>query len=134
MASEVRIFSSVPYIVDIDDSFGEQRPRLRLAPDRAQMEYFGVSESQVLDSVAATLGGQVVGYSHRGLKAWPDQIAVRLPQSARSWSENLAAMPAGGDGGRWIALGRTGRTRIGAGEAGLIARSFAATAYATPRW
>ncbi|MBN8606703.1 MAG: efflux RND transporter permease subunit [Caulobacterales bacterium] len=94
VASEVRgIFNSVPYIVDVDDSFGEQRPRLRLTPDRSQLEHFGVSEQQVLDSVAATLGGQVVGYSHRGEGRNPIEIAVRLPQSARSWSENLASMP-----------------------------------------
>jgi multidrug efflux pump subunit AcrB len=39
VASQVRqIFDSVPYIVDIDDSYGQQRPRLRLTPDRAQLE------------------------------------------------------------------------------------------------
>ena len=85
VAGEVRrIFDGVPYIVDIDDSYGQQRPRLRLTPDRAQLEYFGVSEQNVLDSVAATLGGQVVGYSHRGEGRNPIEIAVRLPQSSRT--------------------------------------------------
>ncbi len=108
VATEVRgIFQSVPYIVDIDDSFGEQRPRLRLTPDRAQLEHFGVSEQHVLDSVAATLGGQVVGYSHRGEGRNPIEIAVRLPQSARSWSENLASMPVAmaANGSRLVQLG-----------------------------
>ena len=108
VAGEVRdIFASVPYIVDIDDSYGQQRPRLRLTPDRAQLEHFGVSEQNVLDSVAATLGGQVVGYSHRGEGRNPIEIAVRLPQSARSWSENLASMPVAmaGNSSRLVQLG-----------------------------
>jgi multidrug efflux pump subunit AcrB len=108
VASEVRsIFQSVPYIVDTDDSFGTQRPRLRLTPDRSQLEHFGVSEQHVLDSVAATLGGQVVGYSHRGEGRNPIEIAVRLPQSARSWSESLASMPVAmaANGSRLVQLG-----------------------------
>ncbi len=108
VAGEVRrIFDGVPYIVDIDDSYGQQRPRLRLTPDRAQLEYFGVSEQNVLDSVAATLGGQVVGYSHRGEGRNPIEIAVRLPQSSRTWSENLAAMPVAmaANGSRLVQLG-----------------------------
>ncbi len=108
VASEVRgIFESVPYIVDIDDSFGAPRPRLRLTPDRAQLEHLGVSEQQVFDSVAATLGGQVVGYSHRGEGRNPIEIAVRLPQTARSWSENLASMPVAmaANGSRLVQLG-----------------------------
>ncbi len=108
VAGEVReIFNSVPYIVDIDDSYGQQRPRLRLTPDRSQLEFFGVSEQHVLDSVAATLGGQVVGYSHRGEGRNPIEIAVRLPQSSRTWSENLAAMPVAmaANGSRLVQLG-----------------------------
>jgi multidrug efflux pump subunit AcrB len=108
VAGEVRrIFDSVPYIVDIDDSYGERRPRLRLTPDRSQLEHFGVSEQQVLDSVAATLGGQVVGYSHRGEGRNPIEIAVRLPQSTRTWSENLASMPVAmaANGSRLVQLG-----------------------------
>lgn len=119
VASEVRgIFQSVPYIVDIDDSFGEQRPRLRLTPDRAQLEHFGVSEQQVLDSVAATLGGQVVGYSHRGEGRNPIEIAVRLPQSARSWSENLASMPVAmaANGSRLVQLGEVVGAQTEAGS------------------
>lgn len=108
VASEVRkIFEGVPFIVDVDDSFGQRRPRLRITPDRAQLEYFGVSEQNLLDSIAATLGGQVVGYSHRGEGRNPIEIAVRLPQAARTWSQSLAAMPVAmtADGSRLVELG-----------------------------
>jgi multidrug efflux pump subunit AcrB len=119
VATQLRqIFKSVPYIVDIDDSFGERRPRLRLMPDRAQLESFGLSEQNVLDSMAATLGGQVVGYSHRGEGRDPIEIAVRLPQSARTWSKDLSSMPVAmaANGSRLVELGEVVKARAEQGS------------------
>jgi multidrug efflux pump subunit AcrB len=102
-------FRSVPYIVDIDDSYGQPRPGLRLVPDRDRLEALKVADRDVYDSIAAALGGQVLGYAHRGEGRDPLEISVRLPQSARSWGETLAAMPVavsqGSGGGRLVALG-----------------------------
>jgi multidrug efflux pump subunit AcrB len=99
-------FRSVPYIVDVDDSYGQPRPGLRLVPDRDRLEALRVTDRDVYDSIGAALGGQVVGYAHRGEGRDPLEISVRLPQSARSWGEGLAAMPvAQSQTGRLVALG-----------------------------
>ncbi|HRD27865.1 MAG TPA: efflux RND transporter permease subunit [Caulobacter sp.] len=99
-------FHAVPYIVDIDDSYGQPRPGLRLVPDRSRLEALRVSDRDVFDSIGAALGGQVVGYAHRGEGRDPLEISVRLPQSARSWGEGLAAMPVALSGdGRLVGLG-----------------------------
>lgn len=101
-------FHSVPYIVDIDDSYGLPRPGLRLVPDRDRLEALQVSDRDVYDSIAAALGGQVVGYAHRGEGRDPLEISVRLPQSARSWGESMSAMPVAmsqGANGRLVSLG-----------------------------
>lgn len=114
VANEVRkIFDSVPYIVDTDDGFGQPRPKLRLTPDRPQMDFFGVAEGDVLKSIAVTLNGQAIGYSHRGEGRNPIGIAVRLPQSARTWSKGLAAMPVAqaADGSRLIEMGELVQAR-----------------------
>ncbi len=113
-------FRSVPYVVDIDDSYGQPRPGLRLVPDRSRLEALRVTDREVYDSVGAALGGQVVGYAHRGVGRDPLEISVRLPQSARSWGESLAAMPVAlSQSGRLVALGEvvtasqeTGSTHI----------------------
>jgi multidrug efflux pump subunit AcrB len=89
------IFRAVPYIVDVDTSHGEPRPRLRLVPDRGRMESFGLTDGQVFDAIAAAMGGQVVGYSHRGEARNPVEIAVRLPQSRRIWDQRMASIPVG---------------------------------------
>jgi multidrug efflux pump subunit AcrB len=102
-------FHAVPYVVDIDDSYGQPRPGLRLVPDRDRLEALKVSDRDVYDSIAAAFGGQVVGYAHRGEGRDPLEISVRLPQSARSWGEGLAAMPVavsqGSGRGRLVSLG-----------------------------
>jgi multidrug efflux pump subunit AcrB len=88
-----RLFKGVPYIVDVDNSFGTPRPQLRLIPDRAKLDYYGLSERQVFDSIAALLGDQVVGYAPRGNQRDPLPIEVSLDQAQRNWSSTLAATP-----------------------------------------
>jgi multidrug efflux pump subunit AcrB len=87
------IFASVPYIVDIDDSVGAPRPRLRIAIDQDQLEFYGVEQSDVYDTIRALLGGVAVGYSHRGEGRNPIEIAVRLPKRALTWDAELASTP-----------------------------------------
>ena len=94
VAAELKkIFASVPYIVDTDDSIGEPRPRLRIAIDQDRLEFFGVEQRDVYDTIAALFGGTAVGYSHRGEGRNPIEIVVRLPKRDLSWSELLASTP-----------------------------------------
>ncbi len=88
-----KIFASVPYIVDIDDSIGQPPPRLRIAIDQDRLEYFGVEQRDVYDTIQALFGGTTVGYSHRGEGRDPIAIVVRLPKRNLSWNEMLASTP-----------------------------------------
>jgi multidrug efflux pump subunit AcrB len=93
MAEVKKIFASVPFIVDVDDSVGEPRPRMRLSIDQDRLEFFGVEQRDVYDTIRMLLGGIPVGYSHRGEDRNPIEISVRLPKSGLAWSESLAATP-----------------------------------------
>jgi multidrug efflux pump subunit AcrB len=93
VAALKKIFASVPYIVDIDDSIGQPRPRLRISIDQDRLEFFGVEQRDVYDTIAALFGGTAVGYSHRGEGRNPIEIVVRLPKRDLSWSELLASTP-----------------------------------------
>jgi multidrug efflux pump subunit AcrB len=88
-----KIFVSVPYIVDVDDSIGQPRPRLRISIDQDRLEFFGVEQRDVYDTIQALFGGTTVGYSHRGEGRNPIEIVVRLPKRNLSWSELLASTP-----------------------------------------
>ncbi len=94
VAHEVeKIFKSVPYIVDVDDSIGQPRPRLRISIDQDRLEFFGVEQRDVYDTIQALFGGITVGYSHRGQGRNPIEITVRLPKRNLSWSQLLASTP-----------------------------------------
>jgi multidrug efflux pump subunit AcrB len=92
-AQTEKLFKQVPFIVDVDNSYGDPRPRLRITIDQDKLEYFGVTESEVYDTIGALLGGQKVGYSHRGIDRDPIEIVVRLPKNDLTWSQKLTATP-----------------------------------------
>jgi len=87
------LFRSVPFIVDVDNSYGQKRPQLRLVPDRAKLDFYGLSERQLFDSIGALLGEQVVGYAPQGKGRDPLPIQLALDQGERAWSASLAATP-----------------------------------------
>ncbi|NCU13149.1 MAG: efflux RND transporter permease subunit, partial [Sphingomonadaceae bacterium] len=108
-----KIFRSVPYIVDTDNSFGQPRPTLRLIPDRAKIDQYGLSERQLFDSIGALLGNQTVGYAPRGSDRDPLPIELGLGQPQRTWSAALAATPvAVTPGGQLIQLGELVRAEM----------------------
>ena len=88
-----RLFRSVPFIVDVTDSYGQPRPRLRLRIDQEQLEHLGVEQADVYDTIQALFGGVPVGYSHRGEDRDPIAIRIGLPKRAMNWSNYLAATP-----------------------------------------
>ena len=92
------LFESVDFIVDIDDSFGVPSERLRFAIDQQALEFHGVSEQAVYDTIAAVVGGTKVGYSQRGQGLKPILINVALPRSGLTLSERVLStpLPAGG--------------------------------------
>jgi multidrug efflux pump subunit AcrB len=118
-----QLFKSVPYIVDTDNSFGVPRPTLRLVPDRAKLDQYGLSERQLFDSIGALLGNQTVGYAPRGGDRDPLPIELGLAQSQRTWSSSLAATPvAVAPGGQLIPLGELVRADMTGGGQSMFRR------------
>jgi multidrug efflux pump subunit AcrB len=94
VAREVRqIFKSVDFIVDDDDSFGVQAPRLRVGIDQDNLEFHKVEERDVYDTIQAYMGGVPVGYSHRGGGRHPVEIAVQVPKSQLAMSARMLSTP-----------------------------------------
>jgi multidrug efflux pump subunit AcrB len=93
-----KAFESVDFVVDVDDSYGVPTQRLRFAIDQEALEYHGVDEQAVYDTLGALIGGTGVGYSQRGSGLKPILIDVALPRSALTLDERLLStpLPAGG--------------------------------------
>ncbi|BAK67239.1 efflux pump inner membrane protein [Sphingobium sp. SYK-6] len=117
------IFRSVPFIVDVDNSFGTERPRLRLEFKRDRIDYYGLSERQVADSVGMLMGSQTIGYAPRGDGRTPLPITIALEQKDRSWTQGLAETPvAQGPGGQLIDLGAVADARMEQGSRAIFRR------------
>lgn len=94
LATKVRkIFEDVPFIVDVDDSFGTPAERLRISIDQDNLEFHGVAQSDVYDAIQTYLGGVAVGYSHRGSGRHPVEIAVQLPKKDLAISARALTVP-----------------------------------------
>jgi multidrug efflux pump subunit AcrB len=93
------VFEEVPFVVDVDDFAGQPSRRLRIAIDQEALEFHGVEQEAVHDTIQALLGGMSVGYSHRGHGANPVEIAIRLPKSDLTPGERLLATPIPGANG-----------------------------------
>ncbi|ASG24048.1 efflux RND transporter permease subunit [Nitrospirillum viridazoti] len=87
------LFASVPYIVDIDDSYGKPQPRLHVVIDRDKLDYYGVDETSVRDALRHLLGGMPLGYVRRGDERLPQELVVALPRTDRAWTSRLLAAP-----------------------------------------
>ncbi|MEC9401793.1 MAG: efflux RND transporter permease subunit, partial [Pseudomonadota bacterium] len=94
VASKVRqAFEDVPFIVDVDDSFGTQADRVRIAIDQDRLEYHRVEQGDVFDTVRRLYGGTEVGYSHRGRARYPIPIRIHLARGDMVIGEAVLATP-----------------------------------------
>lgn len=94
VADKIRAaFKSVPFIVDVDDSYHNRTERLRVAIDQDSLEYYRVEQTDVYDTLRYLYGGATVGYSHRGGGRQPIPIRLALPKSAAVIGERTLATP-----------------------------------------
>ncbi|ODN71270.1 Efflux pump membrane transporter BepE [Methylobrevis pamukkalensis] len=102
-------FRSVPFIVDVDNSFGAPAPRLRATISPDDLAFFGVQESDVFDTLAILGGETTVGYSHRGGGRPPIPITLALPRADKVAGERMLATPIAAD----VLPGATGVVELG---------------------
>ncbi|WP_128516479.1 efflux RND transporter permease subunit [Tabrizicola thermarum] len=88
-----RAFEAVPFIVDVDDSFGTQARRLRATISSDDLDFYAVQEQDVFDTLALLNGGQTVGYSHRGEGRLPIPLVVGRDKADRVLDERFLTTP-----------------------------------------
>jgi len=93
-ATQIRkAFEAVPYIVDVDDSFGVRARRMRATISTDDLDFYGVQEQDVFDTLALLNGGQTVGYSHRGDGRLPIPLVVQRDKADRVMDERFLTTP-----------------------------------------
>ncbi|MFZ1727018.1 MAG: efflux RND transporter permease subunit [Albidovulum sp.] len=86
-------FRTVPFIVDIDNSYGTPARKLRVTVSTDNAEFFHVEEADVFDTIALLNTGQTVGYSHRGAGRAPIPIRVERPRGQGTVDERFLTTP-----------------------------------------
>ena len=86
-------FRSAPFIVDIDNSWGQPANRARVTISTDELEFFRVEERDVFDTIAILNTGQTVGYSHRGGGRTPIAIRLERPRAERLLDESFLTTP-----------------------------------------
>ncbi len=97
VADKVReAFQTVPYIVDIDDSYGTPAERLRVTLDDANLNFHRVEQGDVFDTIDLLYNGVTVGYSHRseGRQPIPIRLAPSKAQQVMDQTTLVTPVPA----------------------------------------
>jgi multidrug efflux pump subunit AcrB len=94
VATKLReIFASVPYIVDVDDSFGVPAARQRLVLNDANLDFHKVNEGDVFQTIGMLYGGTTVGYSHRSEGREPLPIRLAPDKADKVLDERALSTP-----------------------------------------
>ena len=94
VAARVRAaFEDVPYVVDVDDNYGERATRLRAELSPSDMDFFKVQERDALDTLRLLTGSTTVGYSHRGEGRRPFPIVIARDRSEQVMDERALSTP-----------------------------------------
>jgi multidrug efflux pump subunit AcrB len=86
-------FRAVPFIVDVDNSYGVEARRKRLTISTDDAEYFKVEEGDVFDTIATLSNGKTIGYSHRADGRQPIPIRVERSRGEKTLDEAFLTTP-----------------------------------------
>lgn len=86
-------FRSVPFIVDIDNSYGVEARRKRLVISTNDAEFFHIEEGDVFDTIAILNNGKTIGYSHRGMGRQPIPIRLERAKGEKTLDEKFLTTP-----------------------------------------
>ncbi|MBM3615849.1 MAG: efflux RND transporter permease subunit [Alphaproteobacteria bacterium] len=87
------IFAEIPFIVDVDDSFGVPAKRQRLVLNDANLDFHKVEQGDVFQTIGMLYGGTTVGYSHRSEGRQPLPIRLARDKADMVLDERALSTP-----------------------------------------
>jgi multidrug efflux pump subunit AcrB len=90
LAQQIRkVFETTQDVVDVDDSVEAPSPRLVVEVDRQKSALLGVSQQQVVQTLAVGLQGVDATYAHAGRERYPIPVRLELAPADKSKLERL---------------------------------------------
>ncbi len=98
-----KIFDATPGIVDSDDSSIVAAPKLELVIDRRKAALLGIAQADIVNTLAAGLGGESTAYLHDASK-YPAATLLRLPVEARGDLDELLKLSVHSSSGKLVPI------------------------------
>jgi multidrug efflux pump subunit AcrB len=112
LAEHVRaVFAETPGIVDVDTSLVAPSPRLVVEVDREKAMQLGVSQADVVESLAIALNGRDATYLHRGQERAPVPVRVELQDARKDVIDAALLLDVRTNTGRLVPLRELVRVR-----------------------
>jgi multidrug efflux pump subunit AcrB len=132
LAREIRrLFDSTPDIVDIDDSLEAPAQRFVIDIDRQKAATLGVSQDQIVATMAAALAGEDVAFIHAGRERHPIPVRVELPVADKSDLTQLLALDVRSADGARVPMSELVRVRSAAWDSAIYHKDLLPVAYVT---
>lgn len=87
-----KIFEETPGVVDVDWYMEENQPRYNLTVDKEKASAYGVSLSQITNTLELALSGKQAGLLHDPLEKEDVPLILKMPLSERAGIEKLEAI------------------------------------------
>jgi cobalt-zinc-cadmium resistance protein CzcA len=110
-----RVVATVPGSADVKAEQTAGLPVLRVRVDRDRCARYGISVSDVLDTVEAARAGKVVGTVFEGQRRFT--LAVRFDDATARTIDSLASVPVAAPGGALVPLGQLAEISLDTGPA-----------------
>ncbi len=105
VAGQLReVFSNTDEVVDVDDSVEIAAPRYLIQVDRSKAALHGVSQQDIVDSIATVLRGADVSYMHHGHTKYSVPIRVEIPEGDKSDINTLLGIKIRSSNGLLVSL------------------------------
>ncbi|MEQ1801180.1 MAG: efflux RND transporter permease subunit [Gammaproteobacteria bacterium] len=103
------LFDTTPDIIDVDDSTEAAAVRAAVTVDRQKAALLGVSEADVVRTLATGLRGQDAGYVHEGRERRPIPIRLELPVADKASIDQVLELEVRSAAGRLVPLSEVTR-------------------------
>jgi multidrug efflux pump subunit AcrB len=122
-------FERTPDVVDVDDTLDAVQPKWTIAVDRARAAKLGVAQREVVDAIAAALGGGDYSYLHDDPARAPIPIRLELDDSQKSGLDALLGLRVRGADGALVALSEVTIVREGVRDQTIHHKDLLSVAY-----
>jgi multidrug efflux pump subunit AcrB len=126
-----KLFDSTPDIVDVDDSLEGPAQRIVVEVDRQKAALLGVSQAEIVQTIATALAGTDVTYVHTGRERYPIPVRMELPAADKADLGAMLALEVRSMNGSLVPLSELVRASTQAWDGAIYHKDLLPVAYVT---